>query len=498
MPTPTVVHDASLARLATMRDRYLAGDPDPPGVRPVVRAAWDRSREYGVNPYRLRRQCPDPITLAEARNRSAALLGSADPFLRLVHETLADDPHLVVLADSDCTVLRAMVGPGLPDDLPASNLVEGASWHERDLGSNGVGTAMATGEPVILAGPEHFQERYVGWTCIGVPIRDAHGDIVGAFDLSVPNEYAHAHAWGWALSLGRGIETALATAGAASRREAEQAVSGLKGSIHALATDLDRLTDENDLAPTAARLLDGARETIGTMRAELERAARRVERAIEERDRLLALVNHDLRAPLNTITMATALLLEDIPEEKKKAQAVRIGNATDQMTRLVQDLLDVSQIEVGQLKIAARPCRAEALVRQAVDSCAPLARSRSVTLQAAPETGRAIRADDQRLLQVFTNLISNAIAHTPEGGQITVRAQDAERGVRFSVEDTGTGISAEDLPHVFDRFWQAKRSRRAGAGLGLAIARGIVETHGGEIGVESEPGRGSTFSFTIP
>jgi signal transduction histidine kinase len=498
MPTPTIVHGPPLERIAAARDRYLAGDSDAPGVRPVVLAAWDRSRAYGVNPYRLRRQSPDPTELAEARDRSSALLDSADPFLRLVHEALADEPHLVVVADANCTVLRAMMGPGLPDDLSASNLVEGASWHERDLGSNGVGTAMATGEPVILAGPEHFQERYVDWTCIGVPIRDAHGDIMGAFDLSVPNEYAHAHAWGWALSLGRGIETALATAGAASRREAEQAVSGLKGSIHALATDLDRLADEIDLAPAAARLLDGVRETIGTMRAELERAARRVERAIEERDRLLALVNHDLRAPLNTITMATALLLEDIPEDKKKAQAVRIGNATDQMTRLVQDLLDVSQIEVGQLKIAARLCLAEALVRQAVDSCAPLARSKSVTLQAAPETDRAVRADDQRLLQVFTNLISNAIAHTPEGGQITVRAQDAERGVRFSVEDTGTGISAEDLPHVFDRFWQAKRSRRAGAGLGLAIARGIVETHGGEIGVESEPGRGSTFYFTIP
>jgi signal transduction histidine kinase len=498
MATPTIVHDPSLERIAAARDRYLAGDPDTPGVRPVVRAAWDRSRAYGVDPYRLRRQSPDPTELAEARDRSAALLDSADPFLRLVHEALADEPHLVVLADANCTVLRARIGPGLPDDLSASNLVEGASWHERDLGSNGVGTAMATGEPVILAGPEHFQERYVGWTCIGVPIRDAAGDIVGAFDLSVPNEYAHAHAWGWALSLGRGIETALAVAGSASRREAEQAVSGLKGSIHVLATDLDRLAGEIDLAPPAARLLDGVRETVDTMGAELERAARRVERAIEERDRLLALVNHDLRAPLSTITMATALLLEDIPDEKQKAQAARISNATDQMTRLVQDLLDVSQIEVGRLKIAAKPCRADELVRRAVDSCTPLARSRSVTLHAEPETDQTVHADDQRLLQVFTNLISNAIAHTPGGGRITVRAQDGEQDVRFSVEDTGTGISPDDLPHVFDRFWQAKRSRRAGAGLGLAIARGIVETHGGGIGVESEPGRGSTFYFTIP
>jgi signal transduction histidine kinase len=498
MPIPTVIRDLPMERLVAARDRYLSGDPNPPGVRPVVLAAWERSRAYDVNPYRLRRQTPDPTRLKAARNRSTALMESAEPFLRLVNEALADEPHLVVLADADCTVLRALTGPGLPDDLEASNLVEGASWHERDLGSNGVGTAMETGEPVILVGPEHFQDSYVGWTCIGVPIRDGDGKLVGAFDLSVPNENANAHAWGWALSLGRGIETALQTGGAATRQEAEQAVSGVERSIQDLDSVLALLGEEVDRSSPAARTLERAHGELRSMRAELGRASRRVERAIGERDRLLALVNHDLRAPLSTITMATALLFEDSPEEKRKAQAVTIRRATDQMTRLVQDLLDVSQIEVGRLGIAVKPCRADALVRSAVESCAPLARSRSLTLQAEPETERVVRADAQRVLQVFTNLISNAIEHTPEGGRITVRAQDAERSVLFQVDDTGSGIAPEHLPHVFDRFWQANRARRAGAGLGLAISRGIVEAHGGEMGVESEPDGGSTFHFTLP
>jgi signal transduction histidine kinase len=117
--------------------------------------------------------------------------------------------------------------------------------------------------------------------------------------------------------------------------------------------------------------------------------------------------------------------------------------------------------------------------------------------RAAPDIP-AVCADAGRLLQVFGNLLGNALRHTASGDRITLRAERDPVGVRFAVEDTGMGITAEDLPHLFDRFWHNRRAAQKGSGLGLPIVRGIVEAHGGEVGVESTPGQGSRFTFTVP
>lgn len=119
-------------------------------------------------------------------------------------------------------------------------------------------------------------------------------------------------------------------------------------------------------------------------------------------------------------------------------------------------------------------------------------------LKVVPESLPPIRADRSRILQVLANLLANALRFTPEGGRVTLRAALRAGEAVLSVEDTGTGIPAADVPHLFDRFWQGRRAERGGAGLGLAIVRGIVEAHGGEVGVESRPGVGTTFSFTLP
>jgi signal transduction histidine kinase len=168
------------------------------------------------------------------------------------------------------------------------------------------------------------------------------------------------------------------------------------------------------------------------------------------------------------------------------------------MTRLIEDLLDVARIEGGGLGIVPERCQCADLVQAAVEFLLPLAESRSVALRTGTLAPCLVRADSARILQVFTNLIANAIDHTPGGGSVELSADACGSEVLFRVRDTGHGIDPEHLPHVFDRFWQAKKPGRTGAGLGLAIARGIVEAHGGRIWAESEPGRGSTFSFALP
>ena len=180
-------------------------------------------------------------------------------------------------------------------------------------------------------------------------------------------------------------------------------------------------------------------------------------------------------------------------------RVVGIRDAVTQMQRLRQDLLDVASIEAGRLSVEPEPHDPATLLAEAREMFGPVAAEHGVELVLRPaEPLPAVRVDRSRMLQVLGNLIGNAVKFTPREGRITLAAAVAADGVCLSVSDTGTGIPAEHLPHVFDRFWKVREGNRHGAGLGLAIARGIVEAHGGEIRVESTPGVGTTFSLTLP
>lgn len=233
----------------------------------------------------------------------------------------------------------------------------------------------------------------------------------------------------------------------------------------------------------------------------LRQRAEDAEQATRTRDEVLAMVSHDLRNPLNLVLTSGAFLLETAAglEPRENEQLRMIHRAAGQMSRLIQDLLEVAGMEAGHVSIEPSPEPVEPLVREACGLQAHAAGAKAVEVSC--ELGAdvpAVHADRDRILQVFGNLIGNALKFTPAGGRIRVRAEREGDAVRFSVADTGSGIRADDLPHVFDRFWQARRSRDGGAGLGLAISRGIVAAHGGEMWVESEVGRGSTFIFTLP
>ncbi|MDQ4080288.1 MAG: PAS domain S-box protein [Gemmatimonadota bacterium] len=252
--------------------------------------------------------------------------------------------------------------------------------------------------------------------------------------------------------------------------------------------------DDLALAEELARRAGSAIEN-----AQLYHAAQQATRA---RDEILAVVAHDLRNPLGTITMAVQLL-SDVPPGARTSTGSRpveiIRRSAARMDRLIQDLLEIRRIEAGQLAIEARPVSVPTVVEEAAEMLKPLADAQSIALHVElPDTMPRIMADPARIQQVLSNLVGNALKFTPVGGRIRISASRIEREVCLKVQDTGPGIPADQLPHIFGRFWQAKRGDRRGLGLGLAIAKGLVEAHGGRIWAESPPGEGSSFFFTVP
>ncbi|MEX2376063.1 MAG: ATP-binding protein [Dehalococcoidia bacterium] len=221
--------------------------------------------------------------------------------------------------------------------------------------------------------------------------------------------------------------------------------------------------------------------------------------ALRTRDRVLGIVAHDLRNPLGVIAMSAELLLDhDLGEIQENKQLQIIRRSADRMNRLIEDLLDIARIEQGQLRLSVSHRDPNEIVDEIVNSNASLASAGELSLESSPAATRPVLADYDRLIQVLTNLIGNAIKFTPAGGRISVAAENYRDCVRFSVSDTGPGIPENEIAQMFRPFWQGRARASGGAGLGLSVAKGIVEAHGGRIWVESTLGQGTTVSFTIP
>ncbi|MFL5384694.1 MAG: ATP-binding protein [Longimicrobiaceae bacterium] len=260
---------------------------------------------------------------------------------------------------------------------------------------------------------------------------------------------------------------------------------------HGAAYDAEDLELAVELAGRAALALDNA--------ALYEQARA----AIRTREEVLAVVSHDLRNPLNAVLLA-AVILDEYTEperwsERERLQLRTIRHSAEQMTTLIHDLVEVVALEAGARVLHLERVDAGALLRSSAEMYAGLAGESGVALRVdAPPEVPDVRADRARLLQVLSNLIGNALKFTSRGGSVRVGAEAQGEAVRFWVADTGRGIDPQHLPHLFDRFWQARRGDRQGLGLGLSIAKAIVDAHGGRIWAESTPGQGSTFSFTLP
>ena len=237
---------------------------------------------------------------------------------------------------------------------------------------------------------------------------------------------------------------------------------------------------------------------------DLARQVQREQQAVRARDELVAVVSHDLRNPMTIISMLCGMMQKAFSSDGTHSSR-RISSAIDTMQQassrmnvLLEDLLDTSKIEAGRYTIAQQPLDVSQIFEEAYSLLAPLATDKSVELTFHAEPDLKISADPERLFQVLSNLIGNAIKFTPAQGKIGVVAMSDGQQIVFSVRDSGRGISPEQLPHIFERYWTAKEHNATGTGLGLYISQGIIKAHGGQLLAESQLGEGSEFRFTVP
>jgi PAS domain S-box-containing protein len=255
--------------------------------------------------------------------------------------------------------------------------------------------------------------------------------------------------------------------------------------------DHDHIVLAEDLSRRAALALDNAR------------LHEQVMFGLAARDDMIGIVSHDLRNPVNAVKMLTGAILSSEKRAQLPADVVEyssiIRQAAEQMDSLIRDLLDMTRVEAGRLHVDQVPTEVAEFLDDALRTLVPVASAKGIELHLAVEKDLPqARIDRERIRQAISNLIGNSVKFSPRDTIIELAAKKSDGEVLISVKDHGPGMTADHVAHAFDRFWQSKRTDREGAGLGLAITRGIVDAHGGRIWVESAVGKGSTFYFTLP
>ena len=274
---------------------------------------------------------------------------------------------------------------------------------------------------------------------------------------------------------------------------------------------LKDVTQEIESGNLAARAQVGGVDEIAALAqsfnnmVEKLQAAEQKQKELESLRRdLVAWAGHDLRTPLASIRLLIEALADGVVSDPQTIQQYfdQAKKQMDNLSLLVDDLFQVSQIDAGGMPLSLEPASLSDLISDTLESFSNLARQNGIQLEGSAEAGiDPVTMDVQRMGRVLNNLVSNALRYTPVGGKVNIRADRLENGVRVAVSDTGEGIPVKDQPHIFERFYRGEKSRNrasGGTGLGLAIAKGIIEAHKGYIKVESEQSKGTTFTFFLP
>jgi two-component system, OmpR family, sensor kinase len=260
--------------------------------------------------------------------------------------------------------------------------------------------------------------------------------------------------------------------------------------------------DTNDLSQRVP--LPAARDDVRTMAQTFNEMLDRLDRSFTQQRRFVADASHELRTPVAVIRSMTdvALAQEESSTMQDYAAVLRDINAeAERLGKLINQLLTLARADDGQMRLDCDSVRLDLLADDVITSCAPLAEERGITLRSSKLTPATVAGDTARLIQAIMSLVDNALTYTNRGGLVTIAVKTKGRDALLAVTDTGIGIAANDLPHIFERFYRADPARsraQGGSGLGLALVDGIARVHGGTIGVTSDPGKGSTFTMCLP
>ena len=293
---------------------------------------------------------------------------------------------------------------------------------------------------------------------------------------------------------------------ARERIAADHAMHDERGATDTILDDERRRSDKavNDRDGTGAAA-GGQTETDKSLSIERHRvddtivAFADAQRALSSSHDVLTMVAHEMNNPLAAMTLNGQLLAEGAHDTESRETAEDVVRLAARMKRLLMDLLDGARIDAGILRVTPKQHDVGPFLEAVRLSYEPLFASRHLTFTVDSVAPRLVALfDKDRIVQVLSNLLSNALKFTPAMGAVNLKASAHPDGVEFTVRDTGSGIASEALPHVFERFWQAGTESRVGIGLGLYICKNIIEAHGGQIAVESARGSGATFRFTLP
>jgi signal transduction histidine kinase len=501
--------DSSMTDLREARQRFLDTGDINQTVRPVVQQSWDRCRAYCVRPGGIPTQHVDPKQLARHREAAGPLMSAAQPVIDDLHAALGAQPHLIALSDAEGIILKLLVDSGadaLAQD--SANLVEGASWHERDLGCNGIGTALATQDVVILIGPEHFAQDYVDWTCIGIPLHGSDGRLVGALDLSVPNDGIRTHTWGWTLAAARAIDRRLAQLPAQLTQhlafdDVSRPLHSVRGVIDLLASQLTKAS------PTHRGFLEEALDQVAKAEQQLTRLVHELadskvqaERENSAKDRLLYAIAHEIRSPVAAIRDALTVKRLSEHDRKRQDRADEVmSRQLSNISRLMEDLLDLHRANRGQFSVHKERTDLVERVNVVLESLSNTIRKHGHDVNVrVPQSPIWLVADPVRLEQIIANLIINACKYTAASGRIDVVASEEDGDAVLRVSDNGIGIEPSRLRQIFEMFEQVDRDGSSGGlGIGLALVKALVTVHGGHVEAASAGlGEGSSFTVRIP
>ena len=582
--------------------RTMARFTDSASFRAVVVQSWQRSAAAGLEreaPPASRRVSEDDLQRRLSANR--VLLDLAIPHLQWLSSWFRERPHVAYLVDADGVVLHSV---GDAAAIARYRLAPGYDWSEPVMGTNGAGTALASGGPVAVVGCDHWSVAWKDATCLGAPILDGAGRPLGAIDISldardgdaerlvvvahvahtIAQEAARLEAEARSRAAAGLYESASAALAAERRARAEvEAASDRMRAAEAelrrhqarLQTIIDRtpalvyVVDRQarfelinrqfgelfamDPASVAGTSLfeyfpaDVAEQFAANNRSVLEEGAvkefeetvtrgddvrtylsvkaplfgadgaahavcgvstditerKRLNEALElaqrHKDAFIATVAHELRQPIGAIHSALAVMRTRTSRDVGERARRIVERQVTQLARMVDDLLDAARVAEGKVTLRRQRIALGDVVDAAVQVVQPAIAERDQTLVLdAPTDAAWVDGDAARLQQVFSNLLTNAVKFTPAGGRIALAVQLLPAQVRVTVRDTGHGIPASVLPHVFELFAQATTEGH-GLGIGLAVVRVLVERHGGTVEARSEgTGRGSEFVVTLP